>query len=181
MSFPDQISPQRIRTPIPNQQPNYTPFKECSKISSDSFDSIFNGDKYSLSTGYHANTVIKPITSVDIGDCITIFGIETNSSEQVTEISACHLGSYGEGDIQEYFDIFDTSSSETKLSFFLIGGTTDTIQGNTCLLQTIYADFNEKFGSLNSIKGRLLDVRGNYKHVTAGLNMEGELFYYRHD
>lgn len=120
------------------------------------------------------------ISSVEMDDCITIFGIERDADGKIAEISAYHPASLTDEEemLEEYFDSFEKGAS---ISFYIIGGNdASTTPGD--LLSTILTTIENCFGNTECIKEQLTGINkgSSNQFSTANIQMDGTLTYCMH-
>lgn len=152
---------------------------EFQEIHVDEFSRRFEKAKQ-IHTDEVAFSKESSISSVEMDDCITIFGVKQDDSGKITEISAYHPSSLTEEEemLEEYFDSFQKAAS---ISFYIIGGNdTSTAPGD--LLSTILTTIQNYFGNTECIKEQLTGINkgSSNQFSTANIQMDGTLTYCLH-
>ncbi len=121
------------------------------------------------------------ISSIECGDCITVFTIE--KEDGITDaIMGWHLSDGST--VEEIIDEFDEyTDANLDHDFYIIGGNKGTTQGQGCLLENIHAAIKERFTGKSKILKELvhLNAANGLTFVSANLQMNGTLSYCLHN
>ncbi len=149
-------------------------------ISQKAFDQLF-AKALKIGTGESRLSGASSITSIEIGDCITVFAVEKIDGK-IGCIIGWHIddGSTIDG-IREEFDKW--AESDLEHDFFIIGGNQEATQGEGCLLENIHVAISGYFTGDFKIVHELVDLNpdGLFKYVSANLQMNGTFSYCYHN
>jgi len=132
-----------------------------------------------IPSGEMAYSEDKPIVSYEIGDCITVFGVQKDGQGHIESIAGYHaeLGT-GIDSMKEYLEsCFDKDALTWEI--FLIGGTAESIKKGS-LLSIIHEGLKGVLKDKYKIIEEKVNLPGD-QYVTAALTMKGELFFCRHE
>ncbi len=118
----------------------------------------------------------KPIISVEIGDCITIFGIKRDDTGKIIGIAGYHVAAGTE--LEEMSKMLGCFAHEGTTDIFLIGGTESSI--NDGLVETICNGLNQVLGEKHKVVEEKLNLPGK-EYISASLQMDGTLTFCRHE
>ncbi len=148
-------------------------------VSSDAFFRTFPQDYekfHIIATSEVVCSTDKPIVSWEIGDCITVFGIQKNQRGEITGIAGAHIAARtGLEDMEEPLGAFSADGGTTDI--FLIGGDENSISEG--LVNTIYDGLNKALGKAYKIVEEKLNLPGE-EYVSASLEMDGNFTFCRH-
>jgi hypothetical protein len=150
-------------------------------ISEEVFEKLFgSGKSLEIYTDESQLSGNKSISSMEIGDCITVFAVEKENGKTDC-IMGWHLddGSTIDG-IKKQLE--KCGDSELEHDFYIIGGNQGTTQGEGCLLENIREAISGYFIAESKIVFELVNPNadGKFKYVSANLQMNGTLSYCHH-
>jgi len=151
-------------------------------ISPKTFDQLFGLEKsLKIFTDESQLSGDKSISSMEVGDCITIFAVEKDNGKTDC-IMGWHMsnGSTIAGIEKEFEKCAD---SELEHDLYIIGGNQETTQGKGCLLENIRVAISRYFTGKFKIVHELVDLNpeGTFKYVSANLQMNGTFSYCYHN
>jgi len=117
----------------------------------------------------------KGISSLNMNDGITIFGIQKNEfgSKKIIGLHLQNIQIVTEENIRYYFE----DANATSTDIYLIGGSSESIRNG--LVDTIKQKLNQVLGEKFKIVEEKLNILRN-RYISASLNTKGEFTFCRH-
>ena len=133
-----------------------------------------------VGTDENAYSEDKPISAFDIGDCITLFAIEKKNNKNEAMIS-WHIGNGSS--VKDLVSELKGYNYSNPYDLYIIGGISDTTEGEGCLLDNIHKAIKIIFNQSSKIKLELvnLNAKTGLDFVSASLQLDGTLTFCRHN
>lgn len=147
-------------------------FKRFGPGGSDNARQIATDDGYCRASG--------SITSAEMGDCLTVFGLEKVNS--ITDsIMGCHISN--QTSVHQIKKMLDENSNPKNFyDLYIIGGDKHSTLGKKCLLEKIHRAILELFtGGFKIVQERInLNSETTDAYISANLNIDGTFTFCRH-